>query len=231
MISRSTIFAATLVAVLGGALALGRAPSSSALLDLTGDWTYVISGDFEGSCEVTLVQTGEAISGSFDCPGGAEDGILEGAVTQQGDTTILDSTVTLYAGSIVLDIWETYAEVFPAGNNITGSWESGSNDSGTFAGTRHVPIYIKGDLNCDGEVDGADVLSGMLWSLDFDPLQEPFCPEIGADLGVIFGDIDCSEAPDLGDGLPLLRYVADLPVDLGQGCLTIGSTYSPVIPT
>jgi hypothetical protein len=55
-----------------------------------------------------------------------------------------------------------------------------------------------------------------------DPLQNPYCPEIGSDIGVIFGDIDCNGAPDFGDSLPVLRYASGPQVEHSLGCLPIG---------
>lgn len=220
--------AITSIAAIG---ALSRAPTTSAALDLTGEWTYTIDGDYEGTCAVTLTQTGDNITGDFDCPGGAEDGVLDGTVTLRGATHVLEGTVTLYVGSVAVEVWDISTEIFLAGNTVSGAWQASSGDSGTMLGRRNVPIYIKGDINCDGEVTGADVLSGILWSLEFDPLQQSDCPAIGEDLGIIFADIDCSGAPDFSDALPLLRYAAGLSVTLPTECLPIGDTYSPIIPT
>ena len=217
-----------LLAVL--AFAVGRVPSVGAAVDLTGDWTYTMSGDYEGICAVQLNQTGEDITGVFDCPGFENDGTLVGTVTQAGGTTHLEGQVTVeYLGEI--DVWTVSTTVYPAGNAVSGDWEAEEGSGGTMVGVRNAPIYIKGDLNCDGEVSGLDVLSGLRWALDFDPLQQPDCPEIESYLGVTFGDIDCDDATTQADGVTLLHYLADVPTDLEPPCLAIGDTYSPVIPT
>lgn len=211
-------------------LAIGRVSSISAAIDLSGDWTYTMSGDYSGTCAVQLTQVGEDITGAFDCPGFEDDGTLVGVLTQVDGTTHLEGEVTVdYQGET--DVWAVSTTVYPAGNTITGEWEAEEGYGGTMVGVRNVPIYIKGDLNCDGEITGPDVLSGMLWSLDLDPLQQPDCPEIESDLGVIFGDIDCDDASTEIDGMTLLHHLAGFAVILEPDCLDIGDTYSPVIPT
>lgn len=229
---RSTFLIVVVLAVaLAIAVTFGRPPSTSAALDLSGEWTFTISGDFEGVCQVTLTQTGKDITGAFDCPGNAHDGNLVGTVMLQGQTHVLHATVTLHEGTVVLDVWDVSADIFPAGNNGSGQWKGSSNDAGSIVGIRNVPIFIKGDLNCDGVVDGRDVLTGARRSLGLDPLQEPYCPAIGSDIGVIFGDIDCNGRSDFSDAFLVLRYVAGLPVSPPTRCLAIGDKYSPVIPT
>jgi hypothetical protein len=114
---------------------------------------------------------------------------------------------------------------------VSGEWEAESGYGGTMVGVRNVPIYIKGDVNCDGRISGSDPLSILLWDLELDPLQQLDCPVIESDLGVIFGDIDCDLAAGTPDGFAILHYLAGLPVDLDPECLEIGQTFSPVIPT
>lgn len=222
-----TVLAIAALVVL--ALVTARASTARAAVDLTGDWTFTMSGDFSGVCTAQLTQIGTDLTGDFDCPGDANDGTLAGTVTQDGRSTTLDAAVTLEIGSntFVLDVSAT---VFPAGNTVEGDWHSNSGFSGTIDGVRDVPIYIKGDLDCDGAVTPVDTLSLILWSSDLDPLQQPDCPEIESDLGVTFGDIDCDEDVDPADGTAILYHLADLPQDLGPDCPAIGTTYSPPIP-
>jgi hypothetical protein len=210
-------------------LTSGRMPTTHAALDLTGDWTFTIVGDYTANCSATFVQAGQQVSGPFNCPN--NDGTLDMTVTPQDGMYLLEGPVTFPPGQALPGVWDVVAQVYPSGNNLTGTWEASGDNSGTLSGTRDVPSYTKGDLNCDSEVDGRDVLAGARWSLDLDPLQGVDCPVIGADLGVIFGDIDCSGAPDFPDALPLLRYVAGVPPGLPQDCLPIGQRYSPVLTT
>lgn len=217
-----------IVLVLGVALLVSRlVPSTEAAFDLTGNWTFnVVGGDREGTCTTTFTQTGQDVGGTFDCPHG--DGTLQWTITPQGNMYLFAGQVTFSEGSVWPGVWDASGQIFPSGNNFTGQWQTSDGYSGTMVGVRDIPVYIKGDLNCDSEVDGRDVLAGLRWSLDLDPLQGSDCPEIGSDIGVIFGDINCNAVRDLPDALPLLRYVAGLPTGIAADCLAIGERYSPM---
>ncbi|MEO8458745.1 MAG: hypothetical protein ABI559_13155 [Chloroflexota bacterium] len=199
--------------------------TTSAALNLTGDWKFTIAGDETGICTSTLTETGDNITGAFDCP--SHHGQLDGTVKLQGQSHILDATVTLYNGSVVLDTWQVSAAVSAAGNNVSGHWDASSGESGTLDGARDVPVYIKGDLNCDGSVNSRDVLAGVRDSLGLDPMQQPDCPQIGANIGVIFGDLDCNGKAEIDDDFLLLRYAAELATAPPSSCLAIGEEYSP----
>ena len=52
------------------------------------------------------------------------------------------------------------------------------------------------------------------------------CPDIGADVASIWGDVYCSGGVTSVDALKILRYVAQLPVNQTEPCPDIGAPES-----
>lgn len=85
------------------------------------------------------------------------------------------------------------------------------------------PQYLKGDNDCDDDIDSVDALKGLQKIAGFDPPQQPGCPELGSEFASIFGDVDCDGDLDSVDVLFILRHLAGLSVNLPGGCGGIGS--------
>lgn len=81
---------------------------------------------------------------------------------------------------------------------------------------------LKGDVDCDGDVDTVDALKRLQHMAGLPAGQEPGCPEIGSG-DPQFGDVDCDGDLDSVDSLLVLRHVAALPVSLPPGCPEIGA--------
>lgn len=73
---------------------------------------------------------------------------------------------------------------------------------------------VKGDVDCDGDVDAVDALT-VLRSIADLPINLP----AGCALA---GDMDCDGDVDAVDALLILRFVAGLPISLPDGCPQIG---------
>lgn len=82
--------------------------------------------------------------------------------------------------------------------------------------------FIKGDNQCDGDVDAVDGLQGLRFVAGLAPVQDAGCPAIGSADGSIFGDMDCDNDTDAVDTLKILQFVAAIPVSLPAGCPPIG---------
>lgn len=89
---------------------------------------------------------------------------------------------------------------------------------------------VKGDNDCDGDIDSVDALTGLQELAGLDPLQAPGCPDLGADLVVVFGDMDCDDDLDAVDQALILRFIAGLGMNLPTACPEIGSPISPGTP-
>ena len=83
-------------------------------------------------------------------------------------------------------------------------------------------IAVKGDVDCDGDVDVIDALKELQHVAGLLVSQESGCPEIGSDFASIFGDIDCHDDITAVDALFILRFVAGLQVSLPPGCPPLG---------
>jgi len=102
----------------------------------------------------------------------------------------------------------------------------GSNpDWGYTAG----PLF--GDLDCDGDVDGDDMLLLLQTTDGLSP--EPPCIPLTPNVEVNgvprpFGDLDCNEVVDARDALPILLSMIGLP-ELFDGCPAVGTVVNIVV--
>ncbi len=78
--------------------------------------------------------------------------------------------------------------------------------------TATVPAILKGDVDCDGQIDAVDALL----VLRFVAALGPFATCIQA------GEVNCDAALDAVDALHILRFVAGLSVSLREGCAPMG---------
>lgn len=84
-------------------------------------------------------------------------------------------------------------------------------------------VAIKGDLDCDGDVDSVDALKGLQHNAGLPVALPDGCPPVGSGgAGGVAGDIDCDDDADSVDSLSILRHVAGLAVSLPPGCKPIG---------
>jgi hypothetical protein len=99
-----------------------------------------------------------------------------------------------------------------------------------------------GDMNCDGVVDPLDALAVVVEEAGPDPSQYAWCPQIDTMAGFpaggaapqggvsrLFGDVNCSTAVDLVDGLDILRFYSFLDFDQPNQCPPLGRL--PKTPT
>ncbi len=96
--------------------------------------------------------------------------------------------------------------------------------------TPTLPTHTRwGDSNCDDNIHPDDAVALLVFILGLPALSqiEP-CPNVGSEhrLGgeVIYGDIFCDGAVDLGDALGLLKHAAELYVFTGIDCYPIGAS-------
>jgi len=89
-------------------------------------------------------------------------------------------------------------------------------------------IAAWGDANCSGEADLVDSLLTLREDAGL-PVDTGDCPQLGAEVDVLFaslhiwGDVDCSGALNLVDSLKILRFDAGLSVLQEEGCPLIGA--------
>jgi len=220
---RPTLVAAAITSVIAVVIVVsfGRPPTASAVIDLTGEWTFSTAGDVTTVCETVIQHTGDEITGTFDCP--AYDGAFQGTVVQEPVGAIMDATLTIYPQGFPDVVWDLVGTVSANGNTFSGDWLADDNDSGTYVGTRHVAVYTVGDLNCDTNVRAVDALTAIRFSVGAEVFQYPDCPVIGVEFASLFGDVDCDDQVDQGDALRILRYAGGLPVPSIPDCADIGS--------
>ncbi len=61
------------------------------------------------------------------------------------------------------------------------------------------------------------------WLIRLTISQTQPCPEIGAEVASIWGDVDCDGDVDSVDALKILRHVTALPVTQNEPCPDIGT--------
>jgi hypothetical protein len=125
----------------------------------------------------------------------------------------------------------------PAGmvrDPVTGDAIIADYDSGNvYVVAGFAFIGAKGDLNCDGNVNGGDVITSIRHAAGADPDLPPTCPEIGepypffgvASFDTFVGDMNCDSAVDEDDTLALLRYLGGLPSNSPNGCVPIADSF------
>lgn len=225
---RRSLIKFTVPPLVAALLVLAGSRTANATIAMTGHWHFSIVGDLTLTCPTTLDQDDTSLTGAFDCT--QYVGTLEGVVTPKVHGQSFEGTVrfTDQQGS-PLDSWDVTGDVPGDGNTMTGTWSSTvfAHESGTLNGTRDVSVYLKGDVNCDGDVNASDALTGALWLANLDPLQQAGCPEMGSDLaGGVFSDVDCDGVPTVADALDVLKYAARVRLGLPQSCPPIGELYT-----
>ena len=219
------------VAVAGlAALALVRGVPAGSMIDVTGDWTFRITGDFGpfGSeltlhCTAPLVQTGDDVSGDFEC--GVANGSATATLTPQTQGATIDADVHIDLSSPFSDVdAHVVGTVAPHGNYMEGTWEAPSEDlEGTWDATRDVARFLKGDVNCDGVVNALDGLTQVLHRAEAEIFQFTGCPGIEEEFASIFGDMNCDDQVTELDALFILRHAAGLPEPQLVGCAGVGA--------
>jgi hypothetical protein len=88
------------------------------------------------------------------------------------------------------------------------------------------PISVKGDLDCDDDVDSVDALRVLRHVAGLGNNLPQGCEPLGrvAAAGGPKGDLDCDDDIDSVDALRILRHVAGLGNNLPQGCPPVGDS-------
>ncbi len=90
---------------------------------------------------------------------------------------------------------------------------------------------LKGDVNCDGDVNSVDALLLLRFTADLPVAQQSGCPFINGgpidgalpqSIEAVFGDMNCDGRVDSVDALKILRHAAGLTNSLPPGCRAIG---------
>ncbi len=225
---RRTLALGTVAAALA-AMALIRGAPAAAAIDLTGEWTFEISGNFgilgerTFVCATPLVQTGDAVSGDFDC--GLASGSAAATLTAQG--AAIDAVVEIGIPGFPKVNADAAGSVAPDGNSMEGTWaDRDSAAEGTFLAVRNVPKYLKGDVNCDGAVNSVDALTELLHVAGAEVSQWPNCPGVADQFASLFGDMNCDDQVGSVDGLSILRFAGGLQQSPSGGCAAVGAMIS-----
>jgi hypothetical protein len=83
------------------------------------------------------------------------------------------------------------------------------------------PELTQGDVDCDGDVNGADGGKVLANTAELAYSQEPGCPAIEDNVASLFGDVDCDGDVDAADALAIFLHAIGLPLDNGP-CTDIG---------
>ncbi|HUF54256.1 MAG TPA: hypothetical protein VMR52_10845 [Dehalococcoidia bacterium] len=224
-----TATAAGIALVVAAAAAMLTPGQAGAVPDLSGEWTFEISGDFGPPfgeqtliCTTEMTHTGNEIAATFQC--GVGNGSGTGTISQQGPGAQIEAHLELSVsggGNVEADATGTVA---PDGNTMQGAWTSGSlSTSGDFIAYRTQLQYLQGDLNCDGAVNALDALTALRHDLGAEVFQHEGCPEIESEFASLFGDLNCDENVGPVDALRILRYGGGLPLQAIDGCTAVGA--------
>jgi hypothetical protein len=183
-----------------------------------------VAGALDVSGDPATAESGTGVLGRLTI--GADDGAnpfqyVIGFVGAGGDLASghIDETSSLLPPDSVTEAW------------IAVDMECGATPPPppTPSPTPTPPPFVKGDVQCDGDVDAVDALTIQRFIAQLNISQQPGCPPIGvanariAGAGsALFGDINCNGAIDAVDSLFILRFVASLSVSLPGGCGPIG---------
>jgi hypothetical protein len=74
----------------------------------------------------------------------------------------------------------------------------------------HLTLDLKGDVDCDSDVDAVDALKVQQYVAGLSVIQSEPCPDIGSPGATTFGDVDCDGDVDAVDSLGILRDIAGL---------------------
>jgi hypothetical protein len=130
-----------------------------------------------------------------------------------------------------------------AGDFVTATATDSAGNTSEFSLNLEVPEdldgcgagAIWGDNNCDGSVSLGDAIGVARFLVSLPVNQEEGCTEMGASVTVaalqavpqgsalVWGDVNCSSAVNLGDAIAIARFLVSLPVDKPQGCPDIGA--------
>ena len=227
---RRTLALATIGAALA-AVALMRGAPAAAEIDLTGTWTFAITGEFgifgEQTlyCTTELEQQGNDAAADFEC--GIASGNATGTLTPQPQGAIIDAVIELESNLVADLTADANGTVAPDGNSMEGTWTDRNSDAdGTFSAERNTPRYLKGDINCDGAVNSVDALTEFLHLAGATVSQWPGCPGVEDQFASTFGDMNCDDTVSPADGLSILRYTGDLEQSPAVGCVAIGAMIS-----
>lgn len=201
--------------------------STDAAIDMTGEWDFTVEGNVPGvgpltyDCTLEITQTGDEISGDFDC--GDAAGSFTGTIEPTATGADIDVDLTIDADGFPTVTAEATGSVASDGNTFSGEWESAQfGSSGTFDGMRDDVQFVKGDVTCDTEVEGIDALGIFLYASGVSlSAQGTQC----ASLLTLIGDVDCDGDVDETDGLLVLNHLASLNVDLPDDCIEIGAVF------
>ena len=103
-------------------------------------------------------------------------------------------------------------------------------NSGQAPGGSAVAEVVKGDNDCDGDVDAVDALGALRWLVALSVAQAIGCPALGAEYASIFGDTDCDDDLDAVDAQRILMEGAGLANTYQDRCEAIGSVLVQTSP-
>jgi hypothetical protein len=223
--------AVAVVVILTFVLAIGvfsERQASAGGVDLTGTWTFSVTGEFGILGQQTLVctaeleQMGNDVGADFEC--GIANGDATGSLTQQELGAEIEAELRLNLSSPFPDIdAHAVGTVSPNGNYMEGDWDADEYD-GTFFAHRQGGAFLNGDLNCDTSINAADALVAVQFLADVDVDQYPGCPEIGSSFASLFGDMNCSDSISIADVLRVLQHTAGVSETNVSGCPEVGET-------
>ncbi len=131
-------------------------------------------------------------------------------------------------GQTLRDLMISGGEAMEIGINVaisdTGNFPPASSPSPTPTPTpTPTPLAVlKGDVDCDGDVDAVDALKELRHVAGLPISQVEPCHDIGAAGASTFGDVDCDDDVDAVDSLRILRHVANLPTGQEPSCPPMG---------
>jgi hypothetical protein len=188
----------------------------------------VITGVFPGSSTVIEGALNSTPSTQFRVEFFQSDN-CDASQHGEGQTFLGFADLTTDAGGDVT-FSVTVIPTVPPGATVTATATNPGGGTSEFSHCFLDPV--KGDVDCNGQINSIDSLKLLRHSALLSVSQSEPCPNIGVEINANpeeMGDINCDANENSVDSLQILRHSASLPVTLPQGCRRIGTVHGTIV--